>query len=217
MAGLGQALAAGRHGDRDELMASMAAYSGLRWGELTALTVPQIDQAGRIITVDRKVVEVAGNLYVDARKNPRTATIYPRRTPAGYRSRSGSPLASSRRAPSSRRHEPARADLPLPGLRCRYGAKLPKAAAKITDDLDQLLASTTTRPSTGCTCARLTRSSRPSPLSGTVKVTKGPGSRAAGLAMASKLIQAAQDHGDRSMYPTWSPWSAPEPSSATVS
>jgi hypothetical protein len=36
------------------------------------------------------------------------------------------------------------------------------------------------------------------PTSGTVwhraKVTKGPGSRAAGLAMAFKLIQSAQDH-----------------------
>ena len=29
-----------RHGDRDELMANTAAYSGLRWGELTALTIP---------------------------------------------------------------------------------------------------------------------------------------------------------------------------------
>ena len=36
---LGRALADGRHGDRDELMASTAAYSGLRWGELTALTI----------------------------------------------------------------------------------------------------------------------------------------------------------------------------------
>ncbi len=43
VAKLGQALAAGRHGDRDELMASTAAYSGLRWGELTALTLSQID------------------------------------------------------------------------------------------------------------------------------------------------------------------------------
>jgi integrase len=85
VAGLGQALAAGRHGDRDELMANAAAYSGLRWGELTALTIPQIDQAGRIITVDRKVVEVAGHLYVEAPKNRKyRRTIYPRRTPAGY-------------------------------------------------------------------------------------------------------------------------------------
>ena len=66
---LGQALAAGRHGERDELMASTAAYSGLRWGELTALTIPQVDQAARVITVDRKVVEVAGHLYVEAPKN----------------------------------------------------------------------------------------------------------------------------------------------------
>jgi integrase len=82
---LGQALAAGRHGDRDELMASTAAYSGLRWGELTALTIPQIDQAGRVITVDRKVVEVTGHLYVEAPKNRKhRKTIYPRVTPAGY-------------------------------------------------------------------------------------------------------------------------------------
>jgi integrase len=82
---LGQALAAGRHGDRDELMAYTAAYSGLRWGELVALTIAQIDQAARVITVDRKVVEVAGYLYVEAPKNRKhRRTIYPRRTPVGY-------------------------------------------------------------------------------------------------------------------------------------
>ena len=82
---LGRALAAGRHGERDELMASTAAYSGLRWGELTALTIPQVDQAARVITVDRKVVEVAGHLYIEAPKNRKfRRTIYPRRTPAGY-------------------------------------------------------------------------------------------------------------------------------------
>jgi transposase-like protein len=76
-----------------------------------------------------------------------------------------------------------------------YGAKFPKATAKITDDLDQLLAFCdypaehwvhlrTTNPieSTFATVRHRT------------KVTKGPGSRAAGLAMAFKLIQAAQDH-----------------------
>ena len=31
IARLAQALATGRHGDRDELMAATAAYSGLRW------------------------------------------------------------------------------------------------------------------------------------------------------------------------------------------
>ena len=85
IAKLGQALAEGRHGERDELMASTAAYSGLRWGELTALTIPQIDTAGRVITVDRKVVEIAGHLYIEAPKNRKLRrTIYPRATPGGY-------------------------------------------------------------------------------------------------------------------------------------
>jgi transposase-like protein len=75
-----------------------------------------------------------------------------------------------------------------------YGAKFPKATAKITDDLDQLLAFydfpaehwihlRTSNPieSTFATVRHRTR------------VTKGPGSRAAGLAMAFKLIESAQD------------------------
>jgi len=75
-----------------------------------------------------------------------------------------------------------------------YGAKFPRAAAKITGDLDQLLAFydypaehwvhlRTTNPieSTFATVRHRT------------KVTKGPGSRAAGLAMAFKLIESAQD------------------------
>jgi transposase-like protein len=79
-------------------------------------------------------------------------------------------------------------------FKAAYGAKFPKAAAKITDDLDQLLAFydypaehwvhlRTTNPieSTFATVRHRT------------KVTKGPGSRAAGLAMAFKLIEAAQD------------------------
>jgi integrase len=83
--GLGRALAAGRHGDRDELMAHTAAYTGLRWGELVALTIPQIDQALRVITVDRKVVEVAGHLFLEAPKNRKhRRTIFPRCTPGGY-------------------------------------------------------------------------------------------------------------------------------------
>jgi integrase len=82
---LGRALAGGAQGERHELMASVAAYSGLRWGELAALTIAQVNQAARVITVDRKVVEVAGRLYVEAPKNRKhRKTIYPRRTPAGY-------------------------------------------------------------------------------------------------------------------------------------
>ncbi len=75
-----------------------------------------------------------------------------------------------------------------------YGAKWPKAVAKIIDDVEPLLAFfdypaehwlhlKTTNPieSTFATVRLRT------------KVTKGPGSRAAGLAMAFKLIEAAQD------------------------
>lgn len=79
----GQALAAGVHGDRDELMANTAACSGLRWGEPIALTVPQVDQAARVITVDRKVVEVAGHLFLEA---PKTASTAGRSTRAARRS-----------------------------------------------------------------------------------------------------------------------------------
>jgi transposase-like protein len=74
-----------------------------------------------------------------------------------------------------------------------YGAKFPKAATKITDDVEELLAFydypaehwihlRTTNPieSTFATVRHRT------------KVTKGPGSRAAGLAMAFKLIESAQ-------------------------
>ncbi len=74
-----------------------------------------------------------------------------------------------------------------------YGTKFPKAVAKITDDLDVLLAFNyypaehwihlrTTNPieSTFAT-VRLRQ-----------RVTKGPGSRAAGVAMAFKLIESAQ-------------------------
>jgi hypothetical protein len=97
VARLGQALGTGLHGERDELMAITAAYSGLRWGELTALTIPQVKPAGRVITVDRKVVEAAGHLYVEAPKNRKfRRTVYPRRTPAGYPVPAGEPPAAVR-------------------------------------------------------------------------------------------------------------------------
>jgi integrase len=83
VAALGQALAV--LGDLYELMACFAAYTGLRWGELAALTTTQIDPATRIVTVDRKVIEIGGHLYVEAPKGrKRRRTIYPRHTPAGY-------------------------------------------------------------------------------------------------------------------------------------
>jgi integrase len=85
VARLARALSAERHGERYELMALTAAYSGLRWGELAALTVGQVDHRARVIAVDRKVVEVRGQMYVEAPKNRKfRRAIYPRVTPAGY-------------------------------------------------------------------------------------------------------------------------------------
>jgi integrase len=85
VARLGQALAGGRRAGLGELMANTAAYSGLRQGELFALTAGQVAAAARVITVDRKVVEVGGKLFLEAPKGrKRRSTIYPVRTPQGY-------------------------------------------------------------------------------------------------------------------------------------
>jgi hypothetical protein len=51
------------------------------WGELAALTIGQVGQADRVITVDRKVVEVAGHLYVEA---PRLPEVPPDDLPAPH-------------------------------------------------------------------------------------------------------------------------------------
>jgi transposase-like protein len=76
-----------------------------------------------------------------------------------------------------------------------YGAKFPKAVAKITDELDQLLAFYDF-PAQHWVHLRTTNPIEPTfaTVRHRTKVTKGPGSRAAGLAMAFKLIQAAQAH-----------------------
>ena len=74
-----------------------------------------------------------------------------------------------------------------------FGAKFPKAVAKITDDIDTLLAFydypaehwihlRTTNPIESAFATVRLRT----------RVTKGPGSRAAGIAMAFKLIESAQ-------------------------
>jgi len=88
----------------------------------------------------------------------------------------------------------AHAEKAVKDFAAAYGAKYPKAVAKITDDADQLLAFydfpaehwvhlKTSNPieSTFATVRLRTR------------VTKGPGSRAAGLAMVFKLIEAASE------------------------
>jgi transposase-like protein len=75
----------------------------------------------------------------------------------------------------------------------QYGAKWPRAAAKITDDLDVLL-EFYNYPAEHWVHLRTTN-----PIESTFatvrlrqRVTKGPGSRAAGIAMAFKLIESAQ-------------------------
>ncbi len=74
-----------------------------------------------------------------------------------------------------------------------YGAKFPKAVAKITGDLGQLLAFY------DCPAEQWVHLRTTNPIESTfaavrhrTKVTKRPGSRAAGLAMAFKLIESAQ-------------------------
>jgi integrase len=68
-----------------QLMASTAAYTGLRWGELAALTATQVDTATRTITVDRKIIEIGGHLFAESPKGRKhRRTIYPRHTPGGY-------------------------------------------------------------------------------------------------------------------------------------
>ncbi len=101
-------------------MANTAAYTGLRQGELFALTAGQVAAAARVITVDRKVVEVGGKLFLEAPKGrKRRSTIYPVRTPAGY------PLADqiAARAGQARAERDAGANplgLMFPSPRGRY-------------------------------------------------------------------------------------------------
>jgi transposase-like protein len=127
---------------------------------------------------------------------------WPRQAPPDPRGRRGFPQTKEQRCWFHKQAN-ALAALPKsahPGARAAitaferdYGAKFPKAVAKIVDDADVLLEfyhypaehwihlrTTNVIESTFAT-VRL-RS----------KVTKGPGSRAAGLAMAFKLIEAAE-------------------------
>ncbi|QIP43778.1 IS256 family transposase (plasmid) [Rhodococcus erythropolis] len=86
-----------------------------------------------------------------------------------------------------------KAQVAIKAFEIDYGAKYPKAVAKITDDADVLL-EFFRYPAEHWVHLRTTN-----PIESTfatvrlrTKVTKGPGSRAAGMAMAYKLIEAAQ-------------------------
>jgi transposase-like protein len=86
-----------------------------------------------------------------------------------------------------------KAQIAIKAFEFDYGAKYPKAVAKIVDDADMLL-EFYKYPAEHWIHLRTTN-----PIESTfatvrlrTKVTKGPGSRSAGLAMAYKLIEAAQ-------------------------
>ena len=85
---------------------SGALYTGMRWGELAALTTGQINQAARVIDVDRKVIEICGKQYVEAPKGRKGGA---RSTPAAP------PAATSwqrRSRPGSRKPAPGRKPAP---------------------------------------------------------------------------------------------------------
>jgi hypothetical protein len=98
-------------------MAATAAYGLLRWGELAALTLAQVDQVARVVTVDRKVVEVAGHLYLEAPKNrefPPDDLSSPHAWRLPVRRAACCPDRGHPRRAGGR-HQSARAGLPSPG------------------------------------------------------------------------------------------------------
>jgi transposase-like protein len=88
----------------------------------------------------------------------------------------------------------AHAEQAITDFAAAYGAKYPKAVAKITGDKEQLLAFF------GFPAEHWVHLKTSNPIESTfstvrlrTRVTKGPGSRAAGLAMVFKLIEAASE------------------------
>jgi transposase-like protein len=75
-----------------------------------------------------------------------------------------------------------------------YGVKWPKAVAKVTDDAECLLCFFEV-PAEHWVHLKTSNpiESTFAPVRARTRVTKGPGSKAAGLAMAFKLLEAAQD------------------------
>jgi integrase len=67
-----------------ELQVLLVAYSGLRWGEMAALTADRLDPTRRRISVDRQLIETRRELKLGPPKNRRRRiTMYPARTPMG--------------------------------------------------------------------------------------------------------------------------------------
>jgi putative transposase len=88
----------------------------------------------------------------------------------------------------------AHAERAIEALVTDYGAKWPKAVAKVVDDRDALLAFFD-YPAEHWLHLRTTNpiESTFSPVRARTRITKGPGNREAGLAMVFKLLEAAQD------------------------
>lgn len=99
-----------------------------------------------------------------------------------------------------------------------YGAKFPKAVAKITNDRDELLAFYDF-PAEHWIHLRTTNpiESTFSTVKLRTKVTRGAGSPAAALAMVFKLVESAQARWRAITGATWCPWSEPAHASRTAS
>ena len=123
--------------------------------------------------------------------------------------------AGARRALAEIRDAPDRdhAERAIEAFATDYGTKWPKAVAKITDDAEELL-SFFDFPAEHWLHLKTSNpvESTFSPVRARTRVTKGPGSKAAGLAMAFKLLESAQDRWRAVNGPhIWSRWYGPAP------
>jgi integrase len=67
-----------------QLQVLVVAYSGLRWGEMAALSADRVDPTRRRIAVDRQLIETRHDLRLGPPKSRRRrTTMYPARTPGG--------------------------------------------------------------------------------------------------------------------------------------
>lgn len=92
------------HSSWDELMVFAAAYSGIRLGEMFALSADDVNTSNRTIRVRRQVQSIRGKgQVVDLPKGrKRRTTIYPVRTPPTQRYPDGYPLADEMRRRKTR-------------------------------------------------------------------------------------------------------------------
>jgi putative transposase len=112
----------------------------------------------------------------------------------------------------------AHAEQAIQALVSDYGAKWPKAVAKITDDQEALLAFYD-YPAEHWLHLRTTNpiESTFSPVRARTRVTKGPGNKDAGLAMVFKLLEAAEGRWRAVNGRIWSRWCVPAPGSRKAS